>query len=116
MIAWELMLCTIPFSISPSLSAKASYKASLSASRIRCSITCLAVWAAIRPKFEGVVSTKTVSPRAASSTSSLASAKEICERLSSTSSTTSFSVKILTCPESGSILAVILARPPKSRL
>ncbi len=38
-----------------------SYMRSRSASRMRCRITCLAVWAAMRPKSSGVTSTRSTS-------------------------------------------------------
>ena len=46
----------IPVIISPTRSWYSSNIMSRSASRIRCRITCLAVWAAIRPKSVGVTS------------------------------------------------------------
>ena len=46
----------IPVISSPTRSWYSSYIICRSASRIRCRITCLAVWAAIRPKSSGVTS------------------------------------------------------------
>ena len=51
---------TMPVTTSPTRSMYSSYIISRSASRIRCRITCLAVWAAMRPKFCGVTSWRSI--------------------------------------------------------
>ena len=58
--------CTMPLTMSPSLPAYSPKVCSCSASRSRCTMTCLAVLAAIRPKSEGVSShSRTTSPSVA---------------------------------------------------
>ncbi len=46
----------IPVTTSPTRLTYSSYIISRSASRMRCRITCFAVWAAMRPKLSGVTS------------------------------------------------------------
>src|SRR5581483_10376923 len=52
---------TMPVTTSLTRSMYSSYIISRSASRIRCKMTCFAVWAAMRPKFSGVTSVRLTS-------------------------------------------------------
>ena len=60
---------TMPVTTSPTRSMYSSYIISRSASRMRCRITCFAVWAAMRPKFSGVTSSRLIIARRAPPTS-----------------------------------------------
>ena len=95
--------CTIPETISPFLSLNSVYSTSLSASLNFCIITCLAVCAAILPKFLGASSISTVSPIAAFLSIFLASSNDICNLLSSIFSATSFTAYKCAAPVTLSI-------------
>ena len=74
MIARGSTRWTMPVTISPSRLANSSKTTSRSASRRRCSTTCLAVWAAMRPKMSpSSCSVSTRSPTLASGSIALAS-------------------------------------------
>src|SRR5438105_4560579 len=88
--------------MSPSRSRNSLYTMSRSASRIRCTITCLAVWAAIRPKSFGVTSTSTVSPTWISGSHPRASASGISAFASLTDSTIVRTLKTCCSPVSRS--------------
>ena len=91
---------TVPVRISCSLAENSSKIMPRSASRIPCMITCRAVWAAMRPKFLGLISMRSTSPSWARGRAFWASSRLISVWGLSTSSTTSFFTYIRTVPSS----------------
>ena len=89
---------TVPVKISCCLAENSAKIIPRSASRIPWMITCRAVWAAIRPKFLGLISMRSTSPSWALGRAFWASSRLISVWGLSTASTTSFLTNIRTSP------------------
>ena len=95
---------TAPTIMFPFCSSYSARMFSCSASRSFWMMTCLAVWAAMRPKSLGVISSWTISPTRASFLINRARSSEMVSWVSPSPSTTCISAKTLISAVSGSIL------------
>ena len=94
--------CTMPCTSSPWRSLNSSKMISRSTSRTRCTIFCLAAWAAIRPNTAASIFMSSSSPSSTSGSSvSRASSRSISMSGSATSSTTTLASKSSISPMSG---------------
>jgi hypothetical protein len=98
---------TTPWTISPMRSLNSLYWRSRSASRTFCTITCLAFWAAMRPKSTGGSGSAMKSPRLAAGFLLRASVSDIWVESFSTLSTTMRRRFSRISPDFGSISALI---------